>query len=490
MAVQADSHFEAHYESTRNLLFAAIVLGMLVASLATTIVAAALPTIVADLGGAGHGSWVVTSYLLGAISVIPLAGKFGDLFGRKRVFTIAFILFMVASVLCALSQSMAMLLVCRVLQGLGGGVVGVSASAMAGEIAPPHRRGRYQGTMGAVFGLATVGGPLVGGLVNDQVNWRWAFWINVPISLLVLLVTAKALPESPGQLTPAIDYLGSFLVVLGAAGLTMAASWGGTTYAWGSPTIIGLFAASALALAAFVWVESHAAEPILPPRLLRSPTFALCCVLAFIVGLAMLGALTMVPIYLRYVDGVSATVSGLRMLPMAIGMLITSTCSGVLVSRTGRYKIYPVTGCAMMAIAFLLLGRMNEATPASVQSLNLFLLGAGIGMSIQLLVLIAQNTTEFDDLGVATSSVTFFRTMGSSFGTAVFSGLMANFWRGSLGPLAAGPAARAYCGSLSRVFLCAAAIALGGFGLALLLREGAPVPEAQLRQLRDLATYH
>lgn len=478
----------------RNLIFVAIVLGMLLAALDQTIVATALPTIVANLGDAGHQSWVVTSYLLASTIVTALVGKLGDLFGRKRVFQGAVVFFVIGSVLCGLAQSMAMLVGARALQGIGGGGITVTASALIGEVVPLRERGRYQGILGAVFGVTTVVGPLLGGYFTDYLSWRWAFWINVPISVAVIFVAAAAIPALTAASKPVIDYAGITFIGLGAAGLTLATSWGGTLYPWGSATIIGLFVGAAVALAVFVAVERRAAEPILPIRLFGSPVFAVCCVLSFVVGFAMLGAMTFLPTYMQYVNGVSATTSGLRTLPMVVGMLITSTGSGTIVGRTGRYKIFPVAGTALMALAFFLMSRMQPSTSALVQSLYLVVLGAGIGFSMQVLVLIVQNTSNFEDLGVATSGVTFFRTIGSSFGAAIFGSLFVNFLNRRMGPAlaasgappsavaspgalhrqphnVAAPIVAAYSESLTQVFLWAAPVALVGFMLALLLRE-------------------
>ena len=478
----------------RNFIFLAIVLGMLLAALDQTIVATALPTIVANLGDAGHQSWVVTSYLLASTIITALVGKLGDLFGRKRVFQAAVLFFVVGSVLCGLAQSMTMLVGARALQGIGGGGITVTASALIGEVVPLRERGRYQGILGAVFGVTTVVGPLLGGYFTDNLTWRWAFWINVPVSVVVFLVAAAAIPELVSATKPVIDYAGIVLVGVGATGLTLATSWGGTRYPWGSATIVGLFAGAAVAVCVFVWVESRVAEPILPSRLFRSPVFTVCCVLSFVVGFAMLGSMTFLPTYMQYVDGVSATTSGLRTLPMVAGMLITSTGSGTLVGRTGRYKIFPVAGTALMAVAFVLMSRMGVSTSALVQSVYLFILGAGIGLSMQVLVLIVQNTSNFEDLGVATSGVTFFRTIGSSFGAAIFGSLFVNFLNHRMGPAlaasgvpaaavsspaalhrqphnVAAPIVAAYSESLTQVFLCAAPVAVVGFVLALFLRE-------------------
>lgn len=478
----------------RNLIFIAIVLGMLLAALDQTIVATALPTIVANLGDAGHQSWVVTSYLLASTIVTALVGKLGDVFGRKRVFQTAIVFFVIGSILCGLAQSMAMLVGARALQGIGGGAITVTASALIGEVVPLRERGRYQGILGAVFGVTTVIGPLLGGYFTDYLTWRWAFWVNVPISVVVIFVAAAAIPALTASAKPAIDYAGITFVGLGAAGLTLATSWGGTLYPWGSPTIIGLFVGAAIALGVFVMVERRAAEPILPIRLFGSPVFTVCCVLSFVVGFAMLGAMTFLPTYMQYVNGVSATTSGLRTLPMVLGMLVTSTGSGTIVGRTGRYKVFPVAGTALMALAFLLMSRMQPSTSALIQSLYLVILGAGIGLSMQVLILIVQNTSNFEDLGVATSGVTFFRTIGSSFGAAIFGSLFVNFLNGRIGaalaasgapPSAvsspgalhrqphdvAAPIVAAYAESLTQVFLWAAPVALVGFVLALFLRE-------------------
>ncbi|MFY9919704.1 MAG: MDR family MFS transporter [Mycobacterium sp.] len=492
----------------RNLIFVAVLLGMLLAALDQTIVATALPTVVADLGGAGHQSWVVTSYLLASTIVTAIVGKLGDLFGRKKVFQASVVFFLVGSVLCGLSGSMTMLVASRALQGIGGGAIMVTAMAVIGEVIPLRERGRYQGALGAVFGVTTVIGPLLGGFFTDHLTWRWAFWVNIPVAVVVLFVGAAAIPSLAKATRVVIDYAGITLVGLGASGLTLATSWGGGEYAWGSPVIIGLFAASAAALAGFVWVETRAAEPILPIRLFASPVFTVCCILGFIVGFAMLGALTFLPTFMQFVDGVSATTSGLRTLPMVAGMLITSIGSGNIVGRTGRYKVFPVAGTAVMAVGFVLLSGMDAATPTWQQSVYLFVLGSGIGLCMQVLVLVVQNTANFADLGVATSGVTFFRTIGSSFGAAIFGSLFANFLASRIGPALvesgappraaespqalhalstemAAPIVDAYADSLGTVFLCAVPVAVVGFVVSLFLKE-MPLREMDAVSATDL----
>ncbi|HWN33084.1 MAG TPA: MDR family MFS transporter, partial [Pseudonocardia sp.] len=410
----------------RNVAFATIALGMLLAALDQTIVATALPTIVADLGGGGHMSWVVTAYLLTETIATVLAGKFGDLFGRKLVFQVSCAVFVIGSFFCGFADNMTWLIAMRAVQGIGAGGLTVTATALIADIIPLRERGRYQGMIGAVFGVTTVVGPLLGGLFTDHLSWRWAFYVNVPIAAVVIAIAFRTLPSVRATARPVIDYLGIVVVSLGATGLTLATSWGGTTYPWGSPVIIGLFASSVAALALFVFVERRAADPMLPMRLFRNPVFALTTVISFVVGFAMLGALTFLPTFLQYVQGVDATTSGIRTLPMVIGLLVTSIFAGNTVSRTGKYKPFPIIGGAVMALGMFLLSTMDAHTSVLVTSLFLLVLGAGIGLCMQVLTLIVQNTADYRDLGVATSGVTFFRTMGSSFGASVFGTIYAN----------------------------------------------------------------
>ena len=369
----------------RNVVFVTILLGLLLSALDQTIVSSALPTIVGDLGGAGHLSWIVTAYMLAQTIAAVLAGKLGDLFGRKRVFQASVIVFIAGSLVCGLAGSMLVLIVARAIQGIGAGGLIVTASALIGEVIPLRERGRYQGILGAVFGVTTVVGPLLGGVFTDDLSWRWAFYVNVPVAILVLILAARTIPAPAVSARPAIDYRGALLIALGASGLTLATSWGGSQYAWASPVIIGLFAASALSLAVFAWAERRAPEPILPVRLFRSRVFSVASVLSFIVGFAMLGALTFLPSYLQYVGGASATLSGVRTLPMVAGLLLTSVAAGQVVSSTGIYKPFPVAGTVFIGTGLFLLSRMDEHTTVVVQSLSMFVLGAGIGLAMQVL---------------------------------------------------------------------------------------------------------
>ncbi|OBB69260.1 MFS transporter [Mycolicibacterium fortuitum] len=495
----------------RNLVFVAVLLGMLLASLNQTIVATALPTVVADLGGAGHQAWVVTSYLLASTVVTAIVGKVGDIFGRKVVYQAAVLCFLIGSVLSGLSGSMAMLVAARALQGIGGGAIMVTSSALIAEVIPLRDRGCYQGALGAVFGVTTVAGPLLGGFVTDHLGWRWAFWLSIPVGVVVLIVAAATIPAvaARGATSMAIDP--DRPLRTDPIKKHRTAAWY-TTFrpkmSPTSPTIIGLVIGSVLALAMFVRAETRAAEPILPMRLFRNPVFTMCCVLSLVVGFAMLGALTFMPTFMQFVDGVSPSESGLRTMPMVLGLLITSTVSGSLVGRTGRYKIYPIAGTAIMLVGFVLLSRMNAATPIPIQSLYLLILGAGIGMCMQVLVLIVQNTSDFGDLGVATSGVTFFRTIGSSFGAAIFGSLFAGFLSDrlpgalassgapavagdspkalhELPPEVAAPIVNAYAQALDLVFLCAAPVALIGLIVALFLKE-VPLLEAEATMAADL----
>jgi EmrB/QacA subfamily drug resistance transporter len=479
--------------SRQNAVFGAVALGMLLAALDQTIVSTALPTIVGDLGGAAHLSWVVTGYLLAETVSTALIGKFGDVFGRKRMFLLSVSVFLVGSFFCGFANSMTWLIGFRMLQGLGAGGLMVTSSALIADVIPLRDRGRYQGALGSVFGVVTVIGPLLGGLFVDHLSWRWAFYVNIPIGVIVIAVAVPAIPAVRSALKPIVDYLGIILITLGASGLTLVTSWGGTTYPWLSPTIIWLAAGSVVALVLFVLVERRAPEPVLPIRLFRNPVFAVAGPLSFIVGFAMLGGITFLPTYLQYVQGTSATMSGIRMLPMVLGLLIAAIGSGNAVSRTGRYRVFPIVGSIGMVVGLYLLSMLDEHTGFWLMSLYMFVLGVGVGLSMQVLVIAVQNTVDYADLGVATSGVTFLRTIGSSFGVAVFGSVYASQLgrkiaaalppgvdpRAAQSPAAlhklpaqlAAPVVHAYAQSLHVVFLAGVPVALAAFVLSLFLKE-------------------
>ncbi|WP_017935341.1 MDR family MFS transporter [Nocardioides sp. Iso805N] len=412
--------------TARILAFSLIAGGMLLAALDSTIVSTALPTIVGDLGGASHLSWVVTAYMLTETVATALGGKLGDLYGRKTLFMVSIIIFVGASALAGASGSMAWLIVARAIQGLGGGGLTVTATAMIADIIPLRDRGKYQGALGAVFGVTTVIGPFLGGVFTDHLSWRWVFYINVPIAIIILVAAVKLLPSVRSEGRPVIDYWGITWITLASTMLVLGTTWGGTQYAWGSVQIIGMFVGAVVALGLFVWAESRAASPILPLRLFRQNVFTVSCVLSFIVGFALMGTMTYLPTFMQYCLGISATASGVRTFPMVAGLLIASILAGNTVSTTGRYKIFPIVGGVVMAVGAFMLSRLDQHSGVWSTSSAMFVLGVGIGLSMQVLVLIVQNTVPYADLGVATSAVSFFRTMGSTFGAAVLGSVYTN----------------------------------------------------------------
>ncbi|MFG2357774.1 DHA2 family efflux MFS transporter permease subunit [Streptomyces sp. NPDC048521] len=477
----------------------ALLLGLLLAALDQTIVSTALPTIVSDLGGLEHLSWVVTAYLLASTAATPLWGKLGDQYGRKRLFQTAIVIFLIGSALCGTAQDMPQLIAFRALQGLGGGGLLVLSMAIVGDLVPPRERGRYQGLFGAVFGTTSVLGPLLGGLFTEHLSWRWVFYINLPVGVVALAVIAAALHIPRRTSRHVIDYLGTFLIAAVATCLVLVASLGGTTWAWDSAQIIGLAVLGVLLAVAFAAVERRAAEPVLPLKLFGIRTFTLAAVISFIVGFAMFGALTYLPTFLQVVHGISPTLSGVHMLPMVLGLLLSSTVSGQIVSRTGRWKVFPLTGTAVTTIGLLLLHRLDEHSSTAQMSACFFVFGLGLGLVMQVLVLIVQNAVSYEDLGVATSGATFFRSIGASFGVAIFGTVfasrlgekLADAFRGvglppgvsadtlesdprgiaALPPALRPAALHAYASAITDVFLYAVPVALLGFLLAWFLKE-------------------
>jgi EmrB/QacA subfamily drug resistance transporter len=407
-------------------IMGALMLGMTLASLDQTIVATALPTIAGDLHGLNHLSWVVTAYLLTSTVSTPLWGKLGDLYGRKKLFQAAIVIFLIGSALAGLSQSMLELIVFRAIQGIGAGGLMVGSQAITGDVISPRQRGRYMGYFGAVFGVTSVAGPLLGGVLTQDLSWRWVFYVNVPIGIVALFVIASVLHIPVKRTEHAIDYLGTSLMGAAVTAVVLLTTWGGTTYPWASGEIIGLGVLAAALVVAFCLVERRAAEPLIPLGLFRIRVFNVSSSVGFIVGFIMFGAIIYIPLYLQTVHGASPTSSGLQLLPLVVGMLITFISSGRLIARWGRYKVFPVVGTAVMSVGLYLLTLMTPGTTLLESSLAMFVVGLGIGGVMQVLVVAVQNAVPYDQLGTATSSATFFRSIGGAFGVALFGAIFNN----------------------------------------------------------------
>ncbi|MBR7830215.1 MFS transporter [Actinospica sp. MGRD01-02] len=481
------------------LVFAGVMLGMFLAALDQTIVATALPTIVGDLGGANHLSWVVTAYMLASTATTPLWGKLGDMFGRKTVFQVCIVIFLIGSVLCGQAHNMVELIAFRALQGIGGGGLMVLSMAIISDVVPPRDRGRYQGVIGAVFGVASVLGPLLGGFLVDNLSWRWVFYVNLPIGAIALAVISVALSKKNPDHKPKIDYLGVFLIAAASVCLVLITSLGGSTWAWSSAPIYLCAAGAVVLIFLFILVEQRAAEPVLPLKLFRNPVFTQCSAIGFVVGLCMFGGLSYLPLFMQVVNADSPTISGLRLLPMMAGLLVASIGTGQLISRYGRYKIYPIIGTLCMSLGLFLMSRIDEHTSSTTLGWYMAVFGLGIGLTMQVLTIATQNNVDYADLGVATSGVTYFRSIGGSFGASIFGTILNNELSSKvdtslhngvlattfpvkqilgdptavnkLPPVLRNPFVHIYATSCAHVFLIASPIALVAFVLALFLRE-------------------
>ncbi|MEZ0091463.1 DHA2 family efflux MFS transporter permease subunit [Streptacidiphilus sp. EB129] len=419
-----------------RIVLSGLLIAMLLAMLDNMIVGTAMPTIVGDLGGVNHLSWVVTAYILATTASTPIWGKLGDLYGRKGIFMASIVIFLIGSALSGLSQNMNELIAFRALQGLGAGGLIVGVMSIMGALVPPRDRGRYQGMFAAVMAVAMIGGPLVGGAITDHLSWHWIFYINIPLGALALVVIALTLRLPQQRSTARIDYLGAGLLTVGIVALVLVTTWGGQTYAWGSWQIAGMLVLAAVALAGFLRVEqrvqARGEEPVLPLHVFRNRNFSLICGLAFVVGFVMFGAITFLPLYQQSVQGASATNSGLLLMPMMLGMLVVSLVVGQAVTRTGRYKVFPVIGSIVMTVGMLLLSRLDVGTSRFTSGLFMVVLGAGMGFLMQITMLVAQNSVALRDLGVASSSSTFFRTIGGSFGVSLFGALFSDRVAGTM----------------------------------------------------------
>ncbi|MFJ1930245.1 MULTISPECIES: MDR family MFS transporter [unclassified Streptomyces] len=407
-----------------RVVIVALLIAMLLAMLDNLIVGTAMPTIVGDLGGLEHLSWVVTAYTLATAASTPIWGKLGDMYGRKGMFLTSIVIFLIGSVLSGMSQDMGQLIGFRAIQGLGAGGLMVGVMAIIGDLVPPRERGKYQGLMAGVMAIAMIGGPLVGGTITDHLGWRWAFYINIPLGIVALaMVTAVLHLPKRERRKAKVDYLGAGLLTVGITAIVLVTTWGGSEYDWNSAVIMELIAIGVAALAGFVFVETKAAEPIIPLHIFRNLNFTLMSVVGFMAGFVMFGAVLFLPLFQQSVQGASATNSGLLLLPMLLSMMVVSLIAGRVTTNSGRYKIFPIIGSILMVAGLFLLSTMDTGTTRFTSGLYMAVLGAGMGFLMQITMLVAQNSVELKDMGVASSATTLFRTLGSSFGVAIMGAL-------------------------------------------------------------------
>ncbi|MFF7409881.1 MDR family MFS transporter [Streptomyces lydicus] len=411
--------------SVRVVLFA-LMITMLLAMLDNMIVGTAMPTIVGELGGMSHLSWVVTAYTLATAASTPIWGKLGDMYGRKGVFLTSIVIFLAGSALSGMAQDMGQLIGFRAVQGLGAGGLMVGVMAIIGDLIPPRERGKYQGMMAGVMAVAMIGGPLVGGTITDHLGWRWSFYINLPLGAIALIMVTAVLHLPKKRSQTRIDYAGAALLTIGITALVLITTWGGTEYDWLSGQIIGLGVLGVVALLGFVLVERKVSEPVLPLHIFRNSNFSLVTLIGFLVGFVMFGSMTFLPLFQQTVQGASATNSGLLLLPMLLSMMVVSLFAGRVTTRTGKYKVFVVVGGGLITAGLALLSLMDTGTTRFTSGVFMAVLGAGMGFLMQTTMLIAQNSVEMKDMGVGSSSATLFRTIGGSFGVAILGAIFTN----------------------------------------------------------------
>ncbi|CAL2074083.1 MULTISPECIES: MDR family MFS transporter [Streptomyces] len=426
MADTVESPQEGKKQRSVRVVLLALMIAMMLAMLDNMIVGTAMPTIVGELGGLEHLSWVVTGYTLATAASTPIWGKLGDMYGRKGAFLSSIVIFLIGSALSGMAQNMGELIGFRAIQGLGAGGLMVGVMAIIGDLVPPRERGKYQGMMAAVMALAMIGGPLVGGTITDNWGWRWSFYINLPLGAVALVLVSVVLHLPRKRAKAGIDYLGVALLTIGITSIVLVTTWGGSEYAWSSARIMELIAIGVVALAGFVFWQTKAADPVLPLHIFRSRNFTLMSVIGFITGFVMFGATLFLPLYQQAVQGASATNSGLLLLPMLGAMLVTSMVAGRVTTNTGRYKVFPIVGGVLMVAGLYLLSLMDTGTSRFTSGVYMAVLGLGMGCLMQITMLVAQNSVEMKDMGVASSSTTLFRTLGSSFGVAIMGALFNN----------------------------------------------------------------